>query len=128
MPLISGATPATTGAQTSLFPFGQAATLITRGAVTGRDALGNDTFTPTEVSISRCAFNPGRSVEDVQGRDMVTVQPKLVVPANVVVPAAIDAVIVNGVTYEVDGTPRVLVNPFTGWKAGTIVNLKAVTG
>jgi hypothetical protein len=110
-----------------LFPGGTGVTLIAR-TVSGKDALGNDVFTPVQTSILRCGFDPGHSVEDVQGRDMVTVQPRLLLPPDAALPAAIDAVIVNGVTYEVDGSPNSMTNPLTGWHAGTVVNLKEVTG
>lgn len=123
--MLLGATPSAT--ESSTFAFGEGVTLITR-TLTGRDDLGNDVYTQTEVTLPRCGFDPGHSVEDVQGRDMVTVQPRLLLPAGASIPAPIDAVLVNGVTYEVDGTPNLVRNPFTGWTAGTVVNLKAVTG
>lgn len=111
----------------SAFVGGEGVTLITR-TVSGKDALGNDVFATTQTAVPRCGFDPGHSVEDVQGRDMIVTRPRLLLPHGAPVPAAIDAVIVNGVTYEVDGSPNVVRNPFTGWTAGTVINLKAVSG
>jgi hypothetical protein len=107
------------------FPFGVPITLLTRtkGAP---DALGNDTWTTTSTTV-RGAFNPGSSSEAVQGQDLLTVQPSVYLPAGTVV-GAVDAVQVDGQTYEVDGSPNDWVNPFTGWNPGIEVRLKRVTG
>jgi hypothetical protein len=101
-------------------------TLLTR-AVTGRDADGNDVYGSTALAVAGCAFDPGGSVELVQGQDLVTTQPKVYLPAGTVV-GALSAVIVAGVTYEVEGSPNSYTSPFTGWSPGIEVKLKAVTG
>jgi hypothetical protein len=107
------------------FPFGQPITLIrrTKGAP---DSWGNDTWTTTSTVVSG-GFNPGNSVELVQGQDLLTTQPTVMLPPGTPV-AAIDAVQVDGLTYEVDGSPNSPINPFTGWAPGVVVKLKRVTG
>lgn len=107
------------------FPFGTSITLLTRtkGAP---DAYGNDTWTTTSSTV-RGAFNPGASSEAVQGQDLLTVQPAVYLPPGTVV-AAVDAVQVDGLTYEVDGNPNAWTNPFTAHDFGVEVRLKRVTG
>lgn len=107
------------------FPFGEQITLVHRTKGTP-DAYGNDTWTTTTTTVTG-AFNPGSSVESVQGQDLLTVQPAVYLPAGTPL-AAIDAVQIRGLTYEVDGSPNTWVNPFTGWQPGVEVRLKRVTG
>jgi hypothetical protein len=105
---------------------GVTATLLTR-TKSGTDALGNDVYMTVSTVVDHCIFDPGGSVELVQGQDMLTTTPMLYLPAGTTV-GPIDAVTVNGITYEVDGSPNNYVSPFTGWPAGIAVKLKAVTG
>jgi hypothetical protein len=107
------------------FPFGQAVTLVKRvkGAA---DALGNDTWTTTSIPTNG-AFDPGTSVESVQGQDLLVTSPRVFLPAGTDV-SAVDAIDVAGARYEVDGSPNDYTNPFTGWNPGVVVQLKRVTG
>jgi hypothetical protein len=107
------------------FPFGQPITLIRR-VKAALDAFGNDTWTTTTATVSG-AFNPGTSVELVQGEDLLTTQPTVMLPPGTQV-NALDAVQVDGLVYEVDGSPNSPVNPFTGWAPGVVVKLRRVTG
>lgn len=107
------------------FPFGDLITLVTR-TPTGRDGDGNTTYSTVTTTL-RGAFAPVGSVETVQGQDVVVTQPTVYLPAGTDV-TAVDRVIVNAVTYDVDGTPAAYTNPFTGWQPGVVVKLKAVTG
>lgn len=107
------------------FPFGMEITLLTR-TKGSPDTYGNDTWTTTS-SIVHGAFNPGSSSELVQGQDLLTVQPSVYLPAGTVV-AAVDAVQVGGLVYEVDGSPNDWVSPYTGHAFGIEVRLKRVTG
>lgn len=107
------------------FPFGQPVVLIKR--VKGQpDQFGNDTWTTIESTLTG-AFDPGTSVEQIQGQDLLVTQPSVFLPpdANVV---AVDAVRVGSDTYEVDGAPSLWVNPYTGWRAGLQVRLRRATG
>jgi hypothetical protein len=107
------------------FLLDQPITLITR-TVSGQDGYGNDVFAEASTVVNG-AFNPGTSVELVQGQDLLTVQPTIYLPPNVA-PAAIDAVEVAGLRFEVDGSTDVWQSPFTGWHPGNVVKLKRVTG
>jgi hypothetical protein len=104
------------------------ATTVTKRVKSGTDSLGNDVWTTTSVPLLAQAFDPGVSLEQVQGQDVITTQPTVYYPPGSDV-AAIDAVTIFGRTYEVDGEPIVnLQSPFTGWQPGVIVRLKRVTG
>lgn len=107
-------------------PFGPTVTLVSR-TVTGVDTDGNDTYTTVETPVQAQAFDPGGSIEVLGDQDTVTTTPTLYLPPSVAV-GSVDAVIVNGVTYEVDGSPSTYTNPFTGWTPGTVVKLRAVVG
>ncbi|HET8589012.1 MAG TPA: hypothetical protein VFM01_05215 [Nakamurella sp.] len=107
------------------FGTGQEITLISR-TVTGRDAYGNDVYSETRTTVTG-GFAPGGSSELVQGQDIVITQPRVYLPPGTVV-TSVDAIEVAGVRYDVDGTPSVWVSPLTGWDAGVVVQLLAVTG
>lgn len=110
-----------------MFPYGVTVTLRTRTR-SGTDAYGNDTFTTADTAVDGCAFDPGSSSELVQGQDTTIRHPAVYLPVGVDAPAAIDEVIVAGVTYQVDGAPETYSNPFTGTVFGTVVRLEGVTG
>jgi hypothetical protein len=108
------------------FPYGETVTVRTV-TVTGSDALGNDTFSTTDVAHNNIpVWDPRFSTEQVQGQDLVTSDYALWFPSRTVV-LATDRVIVRGDVCEVDGKPSVFVNPFTG-TSGVQVNLRMVTG
>lgn len=113
------------------FPFGLTATLVTLGEPTGRDARGNDTYTPTETSVGGCGFAPATSVENDQGQTQVSTPATLYMPTGTDV-SAIDRVTVPGYgTFEVNGTPQVWpAHPMTGYvfPHSVVVTLKKVTG
>jgi hypothetical protein len=106
--------------------FGEPVTVLDR-AVTGEDGDGNDVFTDTPTFLAGCVFNPGTSLEAVQGQDVLTVKPTVYLPAGSVLKPT-DRLIVRGDTYEVDGKANAWVSPFTGWSPGVEVHLKLVTG
>jgi hypothetical protein len=108
-----------------MFPFGQPV-LLSKRVRSGVDGLGNDVFTTVD-SVVVGAFNPGGSSEFTDGRATVVTQPTVYLPSGTDV-SAIDFVTVGGVVFEVDATPLVWVNPFTGWAPGIEVRLKGVTG
>lgn len=95
--------------------------------VTGQDDRGNDVFADGTVTVD-AVFAPGGSTEQVQGGDLVVTQPTLYL---MVPPGVVDQMTVNGVTYDVDGTPQAWpVSPFSTWQPQypIVVRLKNVTG
>jgi hypothetical protein len=106
--------------------YGETVVLHSRTA-SGRDSLGNDTFTTVDTTITGCGFDPGGSVELVQGQVLVTTTPTLYAPTGTVV-NPIDQVTVRGVLHDVDGGSNDWRSPLTGWSPGVAVKLKVVTG
>lgn len=86
-----------------------------------------DWTTPSTL-VLRGAFDPGSSVElsDV-ARDSVTTQPSFLTDFGADVRAG-DRLTVRGRTWDVDGDPAEYRSPFSGWEAGMVVKLKAVSG
>ena len=108
------------------FPFGISTTWVER--VKGPpDSFGNDTWTTVETVVPAQAFDPGVSVEQIQGQDLVITQPTVYYPPGTV-PASVDAIRIDGATYEVDGSPNAPQSPFTGVKPGVVVRLRKATG
>lgn len=106
-----------------------AITVVAR-TVTGQNSDGGDIYTDTTTVVDG-VFAPGGSTETTQAGDTVVTQPTVYLPAPA--PAAIDQVIVGGVTYEVQGDPAdwsIQPNPFTGWVPDlpVVVPLRRVTG
>lgn len=104
------------------FPFGEPIVLVLRGQPTGQDDFGDETYTPTKTTVYG-AFNPGMSSESDNGGTLE--QPSVYLPPDAPDLSFLDAIQVRGQEFEVDGAPRVWVNPFTGWQAGTQVLLVA---
>ena len=109
-----------------MFAFGETVTLHSR-TVSVRDSLGNDTYTTVDTSINGCGFDPGGSLELVQGQDLVTTTPTLYAPTGTVA-NPLDQITVRGVLYDVDGGSNDWRSPLTGWTPGVVIKLKAVTG
>lgn len=105
---------------------GKSITVVTR-TVTGRDALGNDIYTETSTQVDGCVVYPRGSTELVQGQDLVTDSLTALLPPGTAITAT-DRVIVDGVTYEVDGQPSAWSNPFVSVADSLQVQLKVVTG
>lgn len=111
------------------FPFGQDIVLIRR-STTGNDEWGDESGTTTEETVTG-AFSPGgmiggggRSGSEADGLGVVT-QPTVYLPGATVDLSFLDAVRVEGVTYEIDGQPIPWRNPFTGNRPGVEVRLAA---
>lgn len=113
-----------------MFGFGPQITLVTR-TVTGQDADGNDVYGETTTTVQG-VFAPGGSAEyppgtGSSGGDQVISQPTVYLPLGTSL-AAVDAVEVGGVRYEVDGDPLVWASPSGSKLGGVQVPLRKVTG
>jgi hypothetical protein len=107
---------------------GETVTLIRKGAPTGQDALGNDTFTPTEVPWPSAVWAPGGSTENVQGGDTVVELPSLTWVNNIPDLTAVDQIRrANGDLFEIDGEPADYPSPFSTTRV-LQVHLLKVTG
>lgn len=114
-----------------LFPSGE--TVTRQRAASALDPYANESTgksweNPDELAIPGCAFGPGASSEPVvDARTEVLTQPTLYAPFGSDITAA-DRLVIRGRTWQVDGDPADYRNPFTGWEAGMVVKLKAVSG
>lgn len=110
-------------------PYTVPVNLISRTSST-TDGHGNSVQVDSAPVTVQGVFSPGGTSEVNLGRDVVTTKPTVYLPDTADV-TALSAVQVNGVTYEVDGTPAVWgQNPFTGWRPPLpiVVQLKDVEG
>lgn len=117
------------------FPFAKTATLIKRV----RSALnvdGNDTYVDHFSPLKNVVTWPSTSSLVGQGLriEMRTGdQATAVASLNAVVPpgtdiTALDAMILDGITWEVEGDPSIYQSPWTGNDPGIVVRLVKVTG
>lgn len=83
---------------------------------------------PDLLDLPGCGFDPGGSVETSEvGRAPIVTQPTVYADPSADVLAG-DRLVVRGRTWEVDGDPADWRNPFTGWRPGLVIKLKAVSG
>jgi hypothetical protein len=108
------------------FLYGEPVTLLRRVLDPTPDVDGNDVYHDVPTVVTG-AFDPAIGFERIGGMDQVSTQPQVLLPAGTVV-GSVDAVMVRGMRYEVDGVANVWNSPFTGWTAGVVVPLKRVTG
>lgn len=129
------ATPSSSPADAITFAFGETVTRLRAPLVldpyskqTTRAEWDDEDNPADRELIHGVAFDPGGSLEPTQdGRGSVVTSPRLFVPsASDVGPH--DRVEVDGVTYDVEGTPGRWRNPFTGSTFPLVVNLKLVEG
>lgn len=83
---------------------------------------------PSSLYISGVAIAPGPSAESVEvDRSRLDVDYTLYLPYGADV-KPLDRVVVRGETYEVEGIRADWRNPFTGAEAGSVVEVKRVSG
>lgn len=90
------------------------------------DSLGNDTWTEG-ASPAKAIYSPGGSSEQIQGRDTVVTTATVYLEPSADV-RYIDAVIVAGQRFEIDGEPITWTSPFTAWTPGVEVHLRRAAG
>lgn len=98
-----------------------------RRVLTGQDAYHDDVYNDVTEAVEAIAFAPGASVEVTQGRDTITTQPTIYLPSGTALDG-LSAITVQGVRYEVDGTPRSWQAPWSTWAPGIEVRLREITG
>ena len=97
------------------FPHG--VTIIVRSVTTTDDGLGNTTETTIEEPWGPCAVAPRYATESTDPRVPPVIVGKVVYGP----PRALDSddtLLIDDVTYQVDGLPGEWRNPFTGWAPG----------
>jgi hypothetical protein len=103
------------------FPYGVTITL--RSTTTTEDDLGNETTVTVESSWGPCAVAPRYATESVDPRVPPVIVGKVVYGPAVAINSD-DTLVIEGVSYQVDGLPGEWINPFTGWAPGIEVPVK----
>ncbi len=107
-------------------PHGQYVTLRHR-VVAGQDEYNNDTYSFIEVQVGPCSVQQASSQEEVSFADQVTKSVLVYMPYGTNV-SYLDAMIINGVEYEIIGQPDSWVSPFSGRTAPVRVSGQIVEG
>lgn len=107
------------------FPHGVMVTLVS--TVTTDDGLGNETIVTTETQWGPCAVAPRYSIETTDARTAPVIVGKTVYGPTVAIDSD-DTLVIDGVTYQVDGLPGEWSSPFTGWDPGMEVPIKRAAG
>jgi hypothetical protein len=100
---------------------------IQRRAVSGTDAYGDDQYSITTVDVFPCSVQYGGSSEIVEGTDQLNADISVYVPSGTDV-SYIDALLIDGVQYEVQGQPMQGISPFTGGRPPILIRANKVTG
>jgi hypothetical protein len=82
--------------------------------VTGTDSYGNDVYSPNNVDVDGCAVNYVGTTESWQGTEQIEADVTVYAPLGTTVDTPFDAMIINGLTYNVVGVPRSWNSPFSG--------------
>lgn len=114
------------GIPTHQFPYSQTITVLNR-VLTGRDELGNDTYSDVPVQVPGCVVQPAGSNEQTQWTDQVSTDITVFIPYGTDV-GPLDALIVNGVKYEIQGIPQQWRSPFSGHTSPLQLRASMVTG
>lgn len=103
----------------------------------GFDGDGNDRFTTESIDVSGVVYWPLSSAETLGAQDLSDSTMAALLPPTIVVDGEpqdldvnlIDAIVINGVSYEIDGDPNdYSVSPLTGNGAGIQVHLRRLDG
>jgi hypothetical protein len=114
------------GVPTHQFPYAQTLTLLRR-VLAEPDAYGNDTYTDVAVQVPGCVVQPAGSAEVLQFTDQVSTDITVFIPYGTEV-GPLDALVVNGTTYEIQGIPQMWRSPFSGHTSPLQVRASIVTG
>lgn len=107
-------------------PYAQTITLLRR-VLSGRDEFGNDTYTDARAQVSGCVVQPAGSSEQIDFTELVSSDITVFIPYGTDV-SPLDALLINGVTYEVRGVPQQWRSPFSGNTSPIQVQASVVTG
>lgn len=106
-------------------PFARQVSLVRR--TKGRpDAFGNDTFTEAATPTT-AVIGLRTGAEQIQGRDSLVERLSIFLSADTDV-THLDAVDIDGLRWEVDGSPTVYRHALTGWAPGVEIGLRRVAG
>jgi hypothetical protein len=107
-------------------PYGQTVTLLRR-VPAGQDDFGDDKYSDVSDDIFPCSVQPGSSSEVVYGTEQLTSDIVVYVLAGTDV-SYLDAIVHDGVKYEIQGQPFGGISPWTGSRAPIMIRANKVTG
>lgn len=108
------------------WPYGDQVTVITLTDTGETDDYGKPITTESTVTV-KGAYSDTDTVEGADGIGQVVSKPNVILPAGTVIDSS-SQVTVRGITWQVDGRPENLINPYTGWNGGVKVNLTTTAG
>jgi hypothetical protein len=115
-----------TTSQSPIFQYGVTVTLVKR-TLAGQDANGNDVYTEKSFQIPNTVFVPSGSSENLVFADQASSTETFYMPWGTDV-NAYDAIIFQGITYEVQAVPSLWVSPFSGRPSPVRVNAVKISG
>lgn len=114
------------GVPTHPFPYAQTITVLRR-VLAEPDQYGNDTYTDAAVQVSGCVVQPAGSNEQTQFTDQISTDITVFMPYGTDV-SPLDALVINGVKYEIQGIPQQWRSPFSGHTSPIQLRASLVTG
>jgi hypothetical protein len=102
-------------------------TLVKRIPTGTQDSYGNDVYTEQNFQIPNCVFQPGGSSENLSFADQSNTSDTIYMPYGTDV-TYLDAIIYNGITFEVTGVPNQWVSPFSGRVSPIRVEVTTISG
>jgi hypothetical protein len=112
--------------QSPVFPYGVTVTLVKR-TISGQDANGNDTYTEKTLQVSNVVFVPAGASEILTFADQTNTIEQFYLPWGTDV-GAYDAIIFQGIEYEIQGTPSLWVSPFSARPSPIRVTAVKISG
>jgi hypothetical protein len=108
------------------FTYGQTVTLIHR-VPAGVDEYGNDAFTDQTEDVKLVVVAPANTSEAVQFTEYTSDTYMIYLPIGTDV-SHLDAVLINGNKYEVQGNPQNFISPFSGHNSPVVIRVAGDTG
>lgn len=108
------------------FTYGQTVTIVRR-VPAGRDEYNNDKFTDQTVDVPRVVVAPANSSETYQFTEQTDDTVMLYFPTGTDI-SFLDAVLIDGDKYEVQGNAQSFISPFSGHNSPVQVRVNRVTG
>lgn len=109
------------------FPYSVTMTLVKRVLSGNVDQYNNDVYVEQSYDVSNCVFQPGGSGEIVAFAEQTNTTDTVFLPYGTDV-TYLDAIIYNGIKYEVVGVPAVWQSPFSGRVSPIRVDVNKVSG
>lgn len=113
------------------YPFGETVTRQRAAAASdpySDESTDLDWSAPDELEFDGVAVAPGPSAESAEvGRTRLDVDFTLYLPYGADI-KPLDRVVVRGVTFDVEGVRDDWLNPFTGLRAGSVVEVRRAAG